>query len=50
MNFEGASHVRTLAPPHNPSEALAGLWRDPRPEEARLEKALLPKKQVEILT
>lgn len=40
VNFGGASRVRTLALSHNPPEALAGLWRGPRPEEDPVEKAL----------
>jgi hypothetical protein len=40
VNFGGASRVRTLALPHAPPEALAGLWRGPRPEEGPVEKAL----------
>lgn len=51
VNFEGTSRVRTLAPPHDPSEALAGLCRGPRPEKTlQSQTALLHKKQLEILT
>lgn len=32
--------MRSLAPPHDPSEALAGLWRGPRPENDPVEKTL----------
>lgn len=32
--------MRSLALPHDPSEALAGLWRGPRPEEDPVEKTL----------